>query len=135
MNSEFVARLPDLKRELEQLERRADAIRQIIVGVSTYTQTQLEFGPPTNGNGNGAHNGNGADAERVPRGREAIRAVVSQRPGTWTLKQIVREFEKRKWPATRKAIEVSAHRLAQDGELERVRPGVYRAKAREEVTL
>jgi hypothetical protein len=64
-------------------------------------------------------------AENAPKGREAVRRIVAERPGIWTLAQIVRELDRRGWLVSRKAAEVAVHRLADKGEAKRVGNGVY----------
>ena len=39
-------------------------------------------GAVSNGNGNGSHTATAAP--RVPKGREAVRIIVGERPGLWT---------------------------------------------------
>ena len=123
----FLATLED---ELADLEQRRDAILKIKEGVTTYervTGVRLAVTPAENGNGSGHQNGHRADepgAEK-PRGREAVRQIVSDRPGIWTLTELVREFERREWLVTRKAVEVAVHRLTNAGEARRVGNGSY----------
>lgn len=69
-----------------------------------------------------------------PRGADAVRAIVAQRPGLWSRKQIHAEIERQGWnPSddarkTANAVDAAIHRLAKSGELEKIedRPGFYR---------
>jgi hypothetical protein len=67
------------------------------------------------------------------RGRDAIRRIVAQRPGLWTLKQL-REAQKLDGSFTSpKATEVAVTRLMALGECRRVGKGRYEFFATEEV--
>src|SRR6266852_4877203 len=55
--------------------------------------------------------GNGQADEDPPRGREAIRRIVSDRPGIWTLAELRAEMLQRGWFTTPKAVEVATKRL------------------------
>ena len=87
---------------------------------------------------NGHSNGNGktvtvavsdvgvqiAEASQ-PRGREAVRRIVADRPGVWNLRDIADKALALGWASDRKNIEVAVHRMRASGEVRRVRQGVY----------
>jgi hypothetical protein len=78
----------------------------------------------------GEGNGNGHSVEpKAPRGRKAIRQVVADRPGLWTLEQIVAELQRREWFTSRKGAEVAVSRMITDGEGRRIRKGQYQFPA------
>lgn len=67
-------------------------------------------------------------AEQIPkhpRGRAAIRVLVAERPGVWTLAELREELKRRGWFTSNKAVEVAAKRLRENNEAHFVRPGVY----------
>jgi hypothetical protein len=90
----------------------------------------------TNGNGNG-HKAKPADPT-APRGREAVRIIVRDRPGIWTLAQLRAEMERRGWFTSAKGLEAAAKRLCDlDGEGKRAGRGryVFPANHGEEVAI
>ena len=80
---------------------------------------------------NGATNGNGhghgpAVAPDAPRGREAVRIIVRERPGIWTYQELHAEMERRGWFTTRSGLEAAAKRLCDsNGEGRRIGKGRY----------
>ena len=117
-----------LRQRAEDAERQAERFRQMAEfaetlgaeGIAEFVSMIEASGVQTDGNGNG----NGTN-EKVPRGREAIRLIVSERPGIWTLKDLRAEMERRGWFTSRKGLEVAAHRLCVDGEGKRIGRGRY----------
>ncbi len=57
------------------------------------------------------HNGNGQAAASVPRGREAVRRIVAERPGIWTLPELRAEMERRGWFTSASGLEAAVKRL------------------------
>jgi hypothetical protein len=111
------SQLEDAEREAQDAQRRADALRKIIEGVRALhgEAGQMALAVPLS-----------ADPEDGPRGREAIRLIVTERPGIWTIPELSEEMRRRGWFSTRKAVEVAVHRLIASGEAERMRTGVFR---------
>jgi hypothetical protein len=133
--------LAKLTREMEAAERRAALLRKQIeivreVGVEGVAD-MLGLKVTTNGNGNGhakPTNGTGAETagtvpvaveEKTPRGREAVRIIVRERPGVWTLQRLRAEMKRRGWFTSNKAVEVAVTRLMALGECRRVGKGRY----------
>lgn len=131
MKEQLLAQLPGMEQEAEALERRADAIRQIVSGIRALNgevsltlfnnpgRDSHENGPRSNGNGH-------ETGEDGPRGREAVRLIMAERPGNWTIKRIKATIKERGWPSSPKAIETAVHRLHRDGTVIWVRKGVYK---------
>ena len=61
----------------------------------------------------------------VPRGREAVRRIVRDRPGIWTLSELREEMRTRGWFTSSKGLEVAVVRLCEAGECRRVSKGRY----------
>jgi hypothetical protein len=61
-----------------------------------------------------------------PVGRAAVREIVGERPGLWSLRDITNEAVRRGWATNRKPIEVAVHRMTKAGEARRVSHGRYR---------
>lgn len=66
------------------------------------------------------------DPKDGPRGRDAVRLIVAERPGIWTLKDIKRANARKGWPSPADALGTAVQRLVQDGEGTWMRKGVYR---------
>jgi hypothetical protein len=141
-----------LERAVEDAERRAAALRKLIEAKRELGDEEVArlLGVPNDGNGhaNGAQSrrrgvfagettagdqASGIAAEAtVRRGREAIREIVRQRPGIWTLREL-REAQKRDGSFTSaKATEVAVTRLMALGECRRVGKGRYEFFSTEE---
>jgi hypothetical protein len=79
----------------------------------------------------GSHNGNGKNGDasgepRAPRGREAVRRIVQERPGVWTLADLRAVMEQRGWFTSAKGLEVAVKRLCDsNGEGRRIGRGRY----------
>lgn len=134
-----------LEQQAADAEQRAARLRRMVElaqelgadGLAEFIDLLGSDKPGMNGNHDGKANGHEAVAERVPRGREAVRQVVAERPGLWTLSQIVEEMTLRGWFTSRKGAEVAVSRMLADGEGRRERKGVYEfpAPPREVVML
>lgn len=124
-----------IEREAEEAERRAAALRKIAEAARdlgdeglAHIRTLVE-----SPNGNGG-NGHVADepkdspdpAADAPRGREAVRRIVAERPGIWTLADLREEMKQRGWYVSAKAVEVAVTRLCDlDREGRRIGKGRY----------
>lgn len=116
---EAVARAAE---ERDEAERRREALEKIAEGLRALnghaadalaTDPSLSFALPVE------------RLPKAPRGREAIRLVVGERPGIWTLAEIREELKRHGWFTSNKAVEVAAKRLRQNNEARFIRPGVY----------
>lgn len=120
--------LPELERQLEETaravraaQRRHDALAKIIEGVRELNGHASAITLPLFTQ----ERAQPAD-EDAPRGREAVRRAVADRPGRiWTLPEIAAELASRGWLTNRKATEVAVHRMVNTGEARRVGHGVY----------
>jgi hypothetical protein len=137
MTTDLLAGFPDLahmEREAQALERKAHALRQIIDGVKTLngSATQLLLAravtPPPAQSPIFVPGSVLADTpvgSTHPRGREAVRMIVGDLHGPWPASHVKKEFERRGWSSSWKAIDTTLQRMTQDGEIIRVRKGVY----------
>lgn len=112
----------EMERELAALRKLAEVATEL--GEDGVTQL-LALVSPDHTNGNGHSNGNVVADPKAPRGREAIMRVVAERPGLWTLSEIVDGLKASHWFTSRKAAEVAVSRLCASGALQRKRKGVY----------
>jgi hypothetical protein len=127
----------DLAHRAEALEREAAAVRKLIEAAEQLGDERVvALLTRTNGNGNGHTNGNGhAEVpepltldeipEDAPRGREAIRLIVREKPGVWTLANLRAELKRRGWFTSNKGVDVAVTRLTRSGEAQRVGKGRY----------
>ena len=130
MTDDLLDRLPELERQAEECERQARALRQIIEGVRAL-------------NGDAAHvlglpsetGRNQYTPAAGPRGRSAVREIVSERPGDWKLKAIKSEVRQRGWPSSPEAVDTAVKRMHADGEAVRVGHGIYRFVGRGEADV
>ena len=75
---------------------------------------------------NGKANGSGHHVSRSePRGREAVRLIVGERPGIWTLTELREEMQAREWFTSRNGLEAAVKRLCVSGEARRLSPGRF----------
>lgn len=126
---EAEARLAEAEQEAQDIAERVEALRMVTEGLRRLNGHAAELFPPMivrtlaetpMGMGSGSENFNAH-----PVGREAVRMIVSERPGLWRLRDIVAVATSKGWATDRKPIEVAAHRLCGDGVMRRVRPGLY----------
>lgn len=109
-------------------ERQAEGLQHVVEGLKLIEQAEREPQKEQLPVGNQGANGS-ADQ---PRGREAVRRVMREEPGTaWQQAAIVQTVMLRGWidPNAKQpeaAIRVAVRRLAEDGELEKV-PGMHGA--------
>jgi hypothetical protein len=118
MTMDLLDRLPALEQEAEEFERKARALRQIIEGVRTLNGDAAQLLGI-------AANGNGATTVSLPRGRAAVRSIVSQKPGIWKMKEIKRAAQRGGYPISPTGIEKAVMRMAEAGEAERTGYGEY----------
>jgi hypothetical protein len=126
-----------LEQEAEALERDAAAVRKLAEAARDLGEERVAVLLATMKNRNGHHTGNGHEAteqshvtpsdsqQGVPQGREAIRLIVHERPGIWTLAKLRAEMRRRGWFTSNKGVDVAVTRLAASGEARRVGRGRY----------
>jgi hypothetical protein len=139
-----------LEEHVVALERDALVLRKLLEAAEELGEERLRtlLGPVLNGNGNGngnGHNVHDAEPKAVsepvaddgPRGREAIRFIVSERYGLWTLAELRAEMKRRTWFTSNKGVDVAVTRMCANGEARRVGKGRYEFfdPAREEEPL
>lgn len=126
--------LERLAQEAEEATRKADRLNRIVQlanelgedGIAELVEW-ISAESEADGNGNGRGNGHattvGPDA---PRGRDAVRLIVSKRPGIWTLAELRAEMENRGWFTSANGLEAAAKRLCDvNGEGRRIGRGRY----------
>jgi len=107
-----------------RMERMAKVVRELGEDGLAELVALINLTPPTNGKGNG--NGHAAPAVRVPKGREAVRIIVRERPGIWTYQELRAEMERRGWFTSHNGLEAAAKRLCDsNGEGRRIGKGRY----------
>lgn len=104
-----------------RMTKMAEVARELGEDGLTELLAFLTAEEPTNGNGN-SHANDKADA---PRGRAAVRLIVSDRPGIWTYQDLRAEMERREWFTTDSGLEAAAKRLCDSGEGRRLGKGRY----------
>jgi hypothetical protein len=116
-----------LREQAEDAERRAKRLHEMAEfaerlgedGLSEFVAMIAVEAP----DGNGHINGN--SKENVPRGREAVRQIVAERPGIWTMAELRAEMKHREWFTSNKGLDVAVSRLCESGEGQRVGRGRY----------
>jgi len=120
----------------ERAERRVEALSRIVSGLSLleHEQPQRERLPVTTDEDTVSlkltvygHEGD------TPRGQEAVRIIMSESPRAWRQNELVAEVLRRGWikPSAKRpgaAVRVATRRLAEDGIVEKIEPGLYRYK-------
>ncbi len=120
-----------LEQQAEALERDAAAVRKLVDAARDLggerVATLLAPMLTRNGDGNVASASAVANdaTENIPRGREAIRLIVRERPGLWTLAKLRAEMKRRGWFTSNKSVDVAVMRLTASGEARRVGRGRY----------
>jgi hypothetical protein len=119
---EVEERLAQADREAQEVERRRAALQKIAEGLRELNGDAPQLCTPTDGHmtGSGSENLNGH-----PRGREAVRIIVGERPGLWRLAALRDEMRNRGWFTSAKAVEVAVTRLCATGEGRRAGKGLY----------
>lgn len=107
--------IANLEREAAAAERRAVALKKFVevakdLGDDGLAEVIGLLSEQANGR---TTNGNGRQDESPdkPAGREAIRRIVSERPGVWTMAELKAEMVSRGWFTTDKGIEAAVSRL------------------------
>ena len=126
--------IEQLEARAEEAVRQADRLKKMVelareLGDEGLAELAVLIAPAeTNGHTNGNGNGNG-HAARVkpdgPRGRAAVRLIVKDRPGLWTLKDLRAEMEQNGWFTSTKGLDVAVKRLCDNGEARWVAKGQY----------
>jgi hypothetical protein len=125
---------------VETLEQRAEAAEQQAVRLRKMVDLARDLGEqglaelvaliaaePSVVDG-GANGNSHSPKRRVdgPRGREAVRIIVRERPGVWTLKELRAEMETRGWFTSASGLEAAVKRLCSlNGEGKRDGHGRY----------
>jgi hypothetical protein len=131
-----------LEEQAVALERDATALRKLSEAARELGEERVRalLAPMLNGNGNG--NGHVAalsvvpePAEDPPRGREAIRLIVRERPGLWALVDLRAEMKRRGWFTSDKGVDVAVTRLVGSNEARRVGKGRYEFFVSDETRL
>jgi len=129
----------------DALEREANALRKLDEAARELGEEQVRalLAPMLNGNGYRKE----AVAETVaaaetperaaddPRGREAVRLIVQERPGLWTLVDLRAEMKRRGWFTSPKGVDIAVMRMCKNGEARRAGKGRYEFFVPEERTL
>jgi hypothetical protein len=123
METDLLARVPEWEREADVFEEKARALRQMAEAVRVLNgdAARLFALPAPTAAVNQYATGRG------PRGREAVRAIVSERPGRWFVRDIKQINRQRRWPSDDAGIETAVIRMAKAGEAKRIagRRGYY----------
>jgi hypothetical protein len=134
---DLVGLIPEWEKEAESFETRAagmlakaGALRQMVESVrvlngdaSRLFQLAIEPSPaalPT------LPRKRRFDPKDGPRGRDAVRRIVGERPGVWKVRDIKTINAERGWPSKPSSLETAVQRLEKDGEAVRLAKGVYR---------
>jgi hypothetical protein len=120
--------LTELRREAEEADRRAARLKRMVEFAEELGEEGLnellEF--VSSSGSQSQTNGNGHAKRSDPRGREALRLIVRERPGVWTLTELREEMQRRGWFTTANGVEAAAKRLCKiNGEGRRLGPGRY----------
>jgi hypothetical protein len=134
-----------LEEQAQTLERDAAAMRKLVDATRDLGEERVAaLLALVVRNGNDVGNGNGHTQheslvltpsdppEGLPRGREAIRLIVRERPGLWTLRDLRAEMKRRGWFTSNKGVDVAVTRLVASGEAMRVGKGRYEFSAPED---
>jgi hypothetical protein len=124
-----------LEEQAQAAERNAAAMRKLVEAARDLGEERVAalLGITLAGNRDANGNGHKATPEPtttetsgdVPRGREAVRRIVRERPGIWTLAKLRSEMKRRGWFTSSKGLDVAVSRLAASGEARRVGKGRY----------
>lgn len=105
-----------------RMEKMAKVVRELGEDGLAELLALINESVPANGNGNG----HAARAGRVPKGREAVRIIVRERPGIWTYQELRAAMEQRGWFTSDNGLEAAAKRLCDfNGEGRRIGKGRY----------
>jgi hypothetical protein len=129
-----VSVLDRLAQEADEATKKAERLNRIVQLANELGEDGLaelvewiSVEGETNGNGNGHSHEHAAPANPdAPRGRDAVRRIVSKRAGIWTLAELRAEMEARGWFTSANGLEAAAKRLCDvNGEGRRVGRGRY----------
>ena len=124
--ADLAGRLPEMEREAADHEARARALRQIIAGIKALNGHANGITEPRFVEQNGTVFVAQAQDPHGPRGRDAVRRVMRERPGyTWRVIELKREILGRGWAPTPKAVEANLKRMRLAGEVVCPRYGYY----------
>lgn len=127
MTSDLLARLPAMEREAEQHEARARALRQFVAAVRALNGHAADISDARFVEQNGTVFVAARLDESGPRGREAVRRVMAERPThVWKVIELKRELLSRGWAPTPKAVEANLKRMRELGEVVCPRYGYYK---------
>lgn len=110
-----------IKHEAEEAARKAERWQKMAELVDELGEEGIaEFAALIRKNGNGKP---GADKE--PIGRTAIRRLVGERPGLWSMDEFKKEMREHGWFTSARAVENAVLRMVADGEGRRIARGRY----------
>jgi hypothetical protein len=123
-----------IQQRAAEMEQAAAAMRKLVEAAQELGEERVRdlLAPMLNGNGD--HNGHAIEEplslpiptdDDGPRGREAIRLIVAERPGIWALVDLREEMKRRGWFASNKGVDVAVTRMSAKGEARRVGKGRY----------
>jgi hypothetical protein len=98
-----------LEQRAEEATRHADKLTRMLalakeLGEDGLSELVALIGHPT-------EETNGHGAEDAPRGREAVRIIVRERPGIWAMQDLRAEMEARGWFTSASGLEAAVKRL------------------------
>jgi hypothetical protein len=138
MSTDLLSRIPEWERQADIFEQKAHALRQMAEAVRVLNgdaarlfAVEAAGGIQAEGTLDEKHGGrlgiNQYSTAHGPRGREAVRQIVADRPGLWLVKDIKRINRERGWPSDDAGIETAVIRMAKKGDAVKVRgrKGVY----------
>jgi hypothetical protein len=132
ITSDLLKRLPEMEREAEEHEARARALRQFIAAVHALNGHAQDVSEPRFVEQNGTVFVAGQLDPNGPRGKEAVRRVMGERPARiWKVIELKREILGRGWAPSPKAVEANLKRMRELGDVECPRYGYYRLVAHE----
>jgi hypothetical protein len=127
VTSDLLARLPEMEREAEEHEAHARALRQFIAAVRALNGHAEDVRQPRFVEQNGTVFVAAQRDPAGPRGREAIRQVMAERPDAiWKVIELKREILGRGWAPSPKAVEANLKRMRQAGDVVCPRYGYYK---------
>lgn len=126
MTADLISRLPELEREAEEHEARARALRQIVAGVRALNDDAAALVEPRFVEQNGTVFVASQLDPQGPRGRNAMLAIMEERPGhIWKVIELKREMLRRGWAPSPKAVEATLKRMRELGDVICPRYGYY----------
>jgi hypothetical protein len=128
MSQDLLSRIPQWENEAEVFERKAHALRQLIESVRVLNGDAERLFALHEASPVPAVGRNQYPTSQGPRGREAVRAIVAARPGSWLVRDIKRVNSANGWPSDDAGIETAVIRMAKKGECVKIpgRRGLYK---------